>query len=511
MYDQERADWAVKFVRRLKHTKGTWAGKSFNLQPWQEKIIRDLFGTVNEKGARQYRTAYIEIPRKNGKSELGAAIALLLLFGDGEQGAEIYSAAADRDQAAIVYNVAAQMVRQDEALMRRAKVIDSTHRILFGKTNSIYRVLSSEVAGKHGYNAHGIVFDELHTQPNRELWDVLTTSGGTRAQPLVVAITTAGFDRNSICWEQHDYAEKLLRGIIKDPTFYPVIYSAPEDADWADEKVWEACNPGLDSFRDIEEMRALCAKAQQTPALENTFRRLYLCQWTQQDKRWMPIDAWDATAGAVDAAALKGQPCYAGLDLASESDLAAFVLVFPDGAGSYSVLCRFWIPADNIEGRVRKHRVPYVAWRDAGLVRATPGNIIDQDFILREIIELSQEYDIRELAYDRWGAAGLIPRLQGEGLTVVPFGQGFASMAGPTKELMALVLAKKLIHGGDPVLRWMANNMVVRQDAAGNLKPDKAKSTEKIDGMVALVMGLDRAMRHNEQRSVYEERGALVV
>jgi phage terminase large subunit-like protein len=509
LYDKEKADRAVKFVKLLKHTKGEWAGKPFNLRPWQEKIIRDIFGTVNENGKRQYRTVYIEIPRKNGKSELAAAIALCLIYIDDEAGAEVYSAAADRDQASIVFTVAAQMIRQNASLTKRAKIIDSTKRILIHSTNSLYRVLSSDVAGKHGYNASGIIFDELHAQPNRDLWDVLTTSGGTRSQPLNVAITTAGFDRESICWEQHEYARRILEGVISDPTFYAVIYSAGPDEDWTDEEVWKRCNPGLDSFRSIEEMRSLCSKAKQTPALQNTFRRLYLNQWTQQETRWMPLDAWDATAGEVEADDLVGEVGYAGLDLASTNDIAAFVLVFPDSTGYLDILPFFWIPEDNITERIRKDRVPYDVWIREGLIKATPGNVIDFATIREDIKKLAQDFDIKETAYDRWNATQLVTELQDEGLTLFPMGQGFASMAAPTGELMRLTLARKLRHGGNPVLRWMANNMVVKQDPAGNLKPDKGKSREKIDGMVALVMALDRATRNKE--TVYEERGLLTL
>lgn len=503
--NDDRGERAIRFIEKLKHTKGQWAGVPFVLPDWQKDIIRDIFGTIKKDGSRQYRTAYIEIPRKNGKSELGAAIALYLLFGDGEKGAEIYSAAADRDQAAIVFHVAAQMIRQEPSLGKRCKIVDSTKRIVVPGNASYYRAISAEAATKHGYNASGIIFDELHAQPNRELWDVLTTSGGTRRQPLVVAITTAGFDRNSICWEQHEYAENVKKGIVTDPTFYPIIYSASEDSDWTDEKVWRACNPALGDFRDLDEMRSLCEKAKQTPALQNTFRRLYLCQWTQQETRWMPIESWDATAGEVVADDLAGETCYAGLDLASTNDIAALVLVSPDGEGCYDVLPFFFIPEDNIRERCQRDRVPYDVWISEGYIEATPGNIIDDRYIKNRIKELGKKYDIREIAYDRWGAAQIVPEMTDEGFTMIPMGQGFGSMAAPTSELMKLVLARRVRHGGNPVLRWMANNMVVRQDPAGNLKPDKGKSMEKIDGMVALVMGLDRALRNVPL--VYETRG----
>jgi len=500
-------DRAVKFIQSTRHTKGRFAGRPFVLEAWQERIIRELFGKQTDEGVRQYRTAYWELPRKNGKSELAAAIALYLLFGDHEPGAEIYSAAGDRDQAAIVFDVARAMVEQEPELAEMCKMVPSLKRIEVPSTNSFYRVLSAEHATKHGFNAHGVIFDELHTQPSRHLWDVLTTSGGTRRQPVVLAITTAGYDRNSICWEQHDYARKILDGVIDDPTFHPVIYAADADDDWTDESVWHKANPALGSFRDIREMRALCEKAKNVPALQNTFRRLYLNQWTKQESRWLDLAKWRESAGEVYAEDLDGETAYCGLDLASTTDIAAFVMVFPDTEGSYDVLCKFWVPEENIDERSDRDRVPYRQWVDAGIIEATPGDVIDYRYIRQAINELGRRYHIREIAYDRWGATEMVQYLGDDGFELIPFAQGFSSFAAPTKELLRLVLERRLRHGDNPVLTWMADNMVVRQDPSGNVRPDKAKSTEKIDGMVALIMGLDRAIRH--EGTVYESRGIL--
>jgi len=512
VFSEEQADRAVRFIESLTHTKGKWAGVPFSLYPWQrDDIVRPLFGNLREDGTRQYRKAYIEIPRKNGKSELAAAVALKLLLSDGEPGAEIYGAAKDSDQAALVFNVAARMVRQSSRLSAATKIVDSQKRIVFPKQGSFYRAIPADAGGSHGFDASGIVFDELHTQPNRELWDVLTTSTGSRRQPLVFAITTAGYDRNSICYEQHDYAEKVLNAVIDDPSYFAFIRSAPDAADWQDEEVWARANPALGEFRNIEEMRDFAREAAQVPAKQNTFRRLYLNQWTQQADRWLDLSAWDASAGVVDAANLAGRRCYAGLDLASTTDIAALTLVFPPTAedGDFQVLPFFWIPAGNIADRERRDRVPYSQWIGQGLIDATPGDVIDYSAIRLKLEALRERYNIREIAFDRWGATQLAQELDAAGATVIPFGQGFASMSPPTKELMNLVVSRRLRHGGHPVLRWMADNMVVKQDPAGNLKPDKSKSTEKIDGMVALVMALDRATRH--KTSVYETRGISVL
>jgi phage terminase large subunit-like protein len=508
-YNSEIAEQSVKIISQFKQTKGEWAGRPLDLRPWQKDIIRPLFGTLNKDGCRQYRIVYIELPRKNGKTTLAAGIAIYLTFFDGEPGAEVYSAANDRDQASLVFTEAANMIRQEPSLYpKRCRILDSTKRITVYRTRSFYRAISAEAYTKWGYNVHGLIYDELHAAPDRGLWDVLSTSTGSRRQPLIVVITTAGYDRNSLCWELHDYACKVRDGIIKDPTFLAVIYAAPQEADWTNEKVWKACNPALGDFRSLEEMRTLFRKAQENPALEMTFRRLYLNQWTSSVERWMPIDKWDACGGKIDLARLKGRPCYAGLDLSSTIDLTALSLVFPFEDGHYEILMRFWIPEEMAEQIEKRDKVPYRVWAKKGFVIFTEGNVIDYKYIEEELRKLRESFNIKEVAYDRWGAAKLVQDLTEDGFTVVPFGQGFASMSAPTKELMTLVLQKKISHGDHPVLRWNADNMVVGQDAAGNLKPDKAKATQKIDGMVATIMGLDRASRHTEEKkSIYETRG----
>lgn len=513
-FDEQAAQIAVNFFRLLHHSKGEWAGQPFILQDWQrDEIIRPLFGWKRRSdGMRRYRTAYIEVPRKNGKSTLAAGIALLLLFASDEPGAEVYSAAADRDQAAIVFDQAKAMVKAAPQLAKLAEVYK--HSIVVPSTRSVYRVLSADVKTKYGLNAHGVVFDELHAQPTRELWDVLTTSTGSRRQPLVVAITTAGFDRESICWEQHEYARQILEGIIDDPSFFAYIRAADPEDDWLDEEVWAKANPSLGVTVKLDYLRNEARRAQLTPAYQNTFRRLHLNQWTQQSTRWLPLEAWDACGEPFDPRLLEGAPCYGGLDLASSSDIASFVLCFPSEPGEeehYAWLPFFWIPEENMVERARKDRVPYDAWVRDGLITATEGNVIDYGYIVRDIEALGERFNIREIAFDRWGAFQVSQALEGAGFTMVGFGQGFASMAGPTKELLRIVLDGKLSHGGHPVLRWMADNMVVSTDAAGNVKPNKAKSREKIDGIVAGIMALDRAMRHREAGSVYEERGILEI
>ena len=515
LFNPSLAERAITFINMLKHTKGSWYGKNFDLLPWQSDIISDIFGTVKENGYRQYNTAYIEIPKKQGKSELAAAVALYLLAGDGEWGAEIYGCAADRQQASIVFDVACQMVEQCPALKKRIKPIMSQKRLVYTPLNSFYQVLSAESFTKHGLNVHGVVFDELHAQPNRALFDVMTHgSGDARKQPLFFLITTAGTDRNSICWEVHQKAKDILEGRKHDRSFYPVIYGADENDDWSSEEVWYKANPSLGVTVDIDKLYTAYESAKENPAEENLFRQLRLNQWVKQSVRWMPMDAWDKCDFAVDPEALKGRECYGGLDLSSSTDITAFVLVFPpkDEDDKYIILPYFWIPEDTIDVRVRRDHVPYDTWLGRGQVIATEGNVIHYGYIEKFIEELGKKYHIKEIAFDRWGAVQMTQNLEGMGFTVVPFGQGFKDMSPPTKELMKLVLEQKIAHGGNVPLRWMMDNVFVRTDPAGNIKMDKEKSTERIDGAVATVMALDRAIRNQGTTdSIYNDRGIIVI
>lgn len=517
MFDEKKARRVIRFIECLRHTKGEFHGKPFKLLPWQEKIIRDVFGTVRDEdpSMRQYNQVYIEIGKKNGKSELGAALALNMLVNDDEWKAEVYSCASDRQQAAIVFDVAVDMVRQNPTLSKLIKIIPSTRRMVYQPTGSIYQVLSSEVSTKHGLNVSACIFDELHTQPTRALYDVMTQgSGDARKQPLWFFLTTAGTDRNSVCWEVHQKALDILEGRKHDPRFYPVVYGLPDNADWQDEQNWYKCNPSLGYTITIDKVRDAYHKALETPADENMFRQLRLNQWVKQSIRWMPMDKWDECGGVVDPYQLEGRACYAGLDLSSTSDLTTLVLVFPprDENESYMVLPFFWLPEDTLALRVRRDHVMYDQWERQGFIQTTEGNVVHYGAIEKFICELGERYNIREIAYDRWNATMMVQTLEDDGFTMIPFGQGFRDMSPPTKELMRIVLEHRLNHGGHPVLRWNFDNAYVRTDPAGNLKLDKEKSTEKIDGAVALVMALDRAMKNqNGSDSVYDDRGLLLL
>ncbi|MEG1256403.1 terminase TerL endonuclease subunit [Clostridium sp.] len=510
MYDEAKAQRAVNL-----HTKGQWRGVPFDLLPWQDKIIKDIYGNVKENGYRQYNTAYVEIPKKNGKSELAAAIALLMTCGDSEWGAEVYGCASDRQQASIAFDVAVEMVEQCPALKKRIKPIMSMKRLVYKPTNSFYQVLSAEAYTKHGLNVHSVVFDELHAQPNRDLFDVMTKgSGYARLQPLFFLITTAGTDRHSICYEQHQKVVDIIEGRKIDQTFYLVIYGIDDNADWGSEENWYKANPSLGHTIDIEKVRNAYNSARENPAEENIFRQLRLNQWVKQSTRWMPMHVWDECDFNIDIDSLRGRECYGGLDLSSTTDITAFVLVFPPRTSDekYIIIPYFWIPDDNLKLRVRRDHVPYDVWEKQGFVKTTEGNVVHYGFIEAFIEELGTKYNIKEIAFDRWGAVQMVQNLDGMGFTVVPFGQGYKDMSPSSKELMKLTLEKKIAHGGNPVLRWMMDNIYVKTDPAGNIKPDKEKSTEKIDGAVALIMALDRAIRNQGScGSVYDDRGILIL
>ena len=513
-YDKKKADRAVTFIENLCHTKGKWAGTPFWLLPWQEQLIRDIFGIVKPDGNRQFRTAFVEICKKVGKSELAAAVALYLLYADNEPSAEVYGAAADRQQASIVFDVAKQMIEMSPALMKRSKLMGATKRIVNYSNAGYYQVLSAEVGGKHGFSVSGLVFDEIHTQPNRQLYDVLTKgSSDARQNPLHFIITTAGNDRHSIAYELHTKAVDILEGRRVDPTFYPVVYGLKDDEDWEDEENWYKVNPSLGYTVDIERLRDAYREAKQNPADEITFKWLRCNMWVSSTVAWIPDAIYMRGNESIEAASLEGRDCYAGLDLSSTGDITALVLIFPprDENEKYVLLPYFWIPEETIPRRVKANSVPYDIWEKQGYIMATEGNVIHYNFIEKFIMDLSEKYHILEIAVDRWNATQMIQNLEGEGFTIVPFGQGFSSMSAPTKEFYRLLMEGRIIHGGNPVLRWMAGNVVIDTDPAGNIKVTKAKSKEKIDGIVAAIMALDRCIRQEGQSgSVYDERGLLV-
>jgi len=509
-FDSDAAQRVIRFFSLLKHSKGEWAGQVFRLEPWQEFILWNLFGWKwKASKLRRFRTGYIEVARKNGKSTFFAGIGLYLFAYDGEPGAEVYCAATKRDQAKIVWGEARRMVQKSPVLRRK---IDLYRTALTVEENaSKFEPLGADDDTMDGLNPHASIIDELHAHKSRGVWDLLETASGARRQPIQVAITTAGFDKQTICWDQHAYLEKVLDGVLPDETYFGMIYALDTDDSWEEEAVWIKANPNLGISVKWEDLRLQAIRARDLPTQLNSFLRLRMNQWTESSVRWIPPDAWARCDGPVDADGLRGTTCYTGLDLSTTTDLTALIHFFPkECAGDkHKVLCRFFMPQDNVAKRVKQDRVPYDVWIRQGFITATPGNVVDYDYVLKQVADDAETFDVKEIGFDRWGASRIQTQLQDMGLTIVPIGQGYQSLSPPSKELEKIVLSGELAHGGNPVLRWMASNAVVRTDPAGNIKPDKAKSTERIDGIVALVMAIDRASRAGGDVSVYEKRGVL--
>lgn len=448
------------------------------------------------------------MPRKNGKSPFAAGILLLLMLVDREPGAQIYSAAAEREQAAIVFRHASGMINSEPELAGRCKVLRSVKAIEVPAMNTVFKALTADADTKHGLNAHGIVIDELHAHRDGELVDVLMTSTGSRRQPLVVHITTADYDRPSICNTKRDYAAKVRDGLIKDSSFLPVLYEADATVDdWRDQRVWARVNPNLGVSVKLDYLARECQRAQDEPTYENTFKRLHLNMRTEQAERWMQLERWDACK-VSEFPDLRGRRCVAGLDLASRIDVAAFVLLFPPEVygGRWYVKPRFFVPADNARKREKRDRVPYETWGRLGLVNLTPGNVIDYQAIRSQIVLDAKTYRIEQIAADRWNLEALRQQLEAEGgPKFVEFGQGFRDMSEPAKELERLVVSGQLAHDGHEVMRWMVGNVAIKRDEASNIKPDREKSRDKIDGVVALTMAIGRAMRDVPDRPLTAE------
>lgn len=514
-FDKRAAKRATNFFQsEIQHVEGAAAWTDFKLEPWQRKVVRRIFGWKHRSsGARKFRRIFIFIPRKNGKTFLAAGISLYLLFADREQGAQIVCAASDSEQAALTYNVAKENILRNKKLK---KLAGRPYRrsVYVQATNSILKVVSSTPGTKHGTNLHGVVIDELHAQPNQELIDALVTSVGTRKQPLIVYLTTAGYDKNSICGQIYEYATGVHNGTIPDEAFMPVLFAAEKDDDWTLETTWRKANPNLGVTVPVEFLRGECEIAKRMPSYQNTFRRLYLNQWTEQDERWLPMDAWNICGPHFTEESLRGRECFGGLDLSTTTDVAAFVLVFTPQfpEEGIHVISRFWVPQETILERQRKGEAGYFDWARDKFISATEGNVIDYDFIRRDINDLAEIFNVREIAIDRWNATQLATQLTGDGRQVLGFGQGFASMSAPSKFLEVKIMEGTLWHNHNPVLTWMASNAAKEEDAAGNIKPSKKKAKQRIDGIVSLVMALARLSAATAApQSVYKNRGLLVV
>lgn len=522
-YDRKAAKKVVCFFEiELQHIEGQHSGDNFKLERWQRQMLRRIFGWKRRAdGTRKHRRCLLFIPKKNGKSAIAAGLGLYLLLADDEQGSNVVSAAADTEQAELVFKFAKENVARNPKLRR---IVGRTFRrsIVVYDTASSYRVLSSAANTKHGPNLHAVLIDELHALPNRELVDTLVAGVVSRRQPLVMYMTTAGHDQNSICGEVYHYFKKVKDGIIDDPEALPIMFEPDKGDDWRDRKTWYKANPNLGITIQESVMAADCKRAQDQPSEENKFKRLHLNIWTQSDVRWLPMDKWKlcgepfpslnpkAEEGALfNVSELIGKPCYGGLDLASRLDIAALALIFQLNPQRYFALLRFWVPMDTALERQLKGQAPYHDWIRDGFMIGTPGNDIDYDFIETDMVNLGKLYKIREVGYDPWNANQLTHKLNDHhGIKMVPMRQGYGTLSAPCKELETLVTGVKIHHENNPVLNWMASNVCIAEDPAGNIKPNKSKNRNlKIDGIVAKVMGLGRLMVDDKNRSsVYDIR-----
>ena len=511
IFDEAAAAHVVKFFEFLEHSKGEWGGQRFELQPWQQFILANVYGWKQAAtGLRRYRYVYVSCARKQGKTTLAAGLGLYALVADGEPGAEVYTAATKRDQARISHSEAARMVKASPSLRSRIKVFKDNLSV--DETQSKYEPLASDYNSLDGLNISMAVIDELHAWKTRDMWDVIDTSTASRRQPLIFAITTAGHDRHSICWEHHDYSQKVLSGVIDDDSWFGFVASIDEGDDWTDERNWHKANPNLGVSCKIDDLRRKARRAKETPTSLNAFLRLHLGVWTEAESAWLPVETVEACEGRTEIESLLGRPCWAGLDLAATRDLSALVLAFKDDAGGFDLLPFAWAPRDNAQQRERDDRVPYLTWSAQGHLELTEGNVTDYDFILSHIETLAERYDIQTLAFDRFGAAHLVTQMQTAGLPVIQWGQGYLSMSPPTKELERLIISDAVRFPVNPVLRWCLSNVVVEIDPAGNIKPSKRRSTERIDMAVAAIMAIGAAMQAEApEPNVYQSRGLLSV
>lgn len=512
-FDPDAALRPIRFIESFcRHSKGEWAGQPVRLEPWQQFCFWVAFGwRRKDNGYRRFRIVYKKVARKNGKSTETSGLGLHLQVGDGEPGAEVYSAATKKDQAKIIHEEAMRMVRKSPDLAEVLTVVKNN--ISHIDSASKFEPLSADEKTLDGLNVHGGLLDEVHAHPNRGVYDVIETATGARRQPLIWCITTAGIvTQNSIALELEEYGDKVLRGIIQDETFLPLCWDIDEGDDPWDERTWVKANPNLGVSVKVDDLRAKARKARETPAAQNNFFCKHLNVWSNSRSRWLAVERWDACRDEFRVEELHGKECYAGLDLSTTTDISALSLVFPWEGGTYRTLSYFWVPEENADLRARRDRVPYPQWIREGLITATPGNVVDYAFIRHRILEVAKLFKLRELRADPWNAMQLLTQLQEEdGLNVVEHRQGFASMSAPTKQVETLVLAGNLRHLGSPVMRWMFDNVSVKMDPAGNIKPDKEKSAERIDGVVSLIMGVAGAALRVQKTNPYEKGGLFAV
>ncbi len=518
-FDDLAADRAVRFIERFcRHSKGRWAGQLFKLLRWQNFIVRSLFGWKHKSDdRRRFKVAFVQVARKQGKSTLAAAIALLLTIADHEAGAEVYSASTKRDQSKIVFDEAARMVRKAPELLKFCDVIGGkphsrTNNISVERLGSKFEPLSADSDTQDGLNIHGAILDELHQWKDPDMYDVLETGTGARVQPLLFGVTTPGTGQLGICWEQRQHAENVLEQVLEDPTFFTFIAEPEKEADFADPKTWEQGNPSIDVTVRREDLEEKAARAAELISKQNSFRRLHCGQWTEQIDRWINLDVWRECGGAFDPAILEGRPCYLGLDLANTQDLNALAYCFPpiDERPYFYYLLQTFVPSESIKRLSRNLKQPFDHWKAGGWIETTDGDVTDYEVIRKRINQAAKLYDIREIAYDPWNAADLVNRLaENDGYTMVKIGQSTAGMSDPSKRFERVLLLRKLRHGDNPVFTYAAKSVAIWTDANENIKPSRKSSGGKIDPIVAAIMATGRAALHDSAKSIWETEEAV--
>jgi phage terminase large subunit-like protein len=500
-FDRTDAEFAIKCFQFFRHSKGKWAGEVFVLSPWQQFIIWCLFGWKRKGGVRRFKRAYIEVARKNGKSTLLAGIAIILLALDGEQGAEVYSAATKEDQARIVFNEARRMVKSSPEL--KQFILTSRDAISVPDTESVFKPLSADADSLDGLNLHGGIIDELHAHKTREVWDVLDTATGSREQPLLVTITTAGFNQEGICYEVRGHCADLLEGLFEDDSYFAFIACIDPEDNWQDESCWIKANPNLGVSNSLDDLQDKAKRALRTTSARNNFLIKHLCRWTQQAQLWIPIEKWDACASNINLASLAGRDCYVGIDLADKLDLNGICFLFPPHPGEkWRIICQFWMPEDVMQMRCDEGQWHYKQWAEKELLRLTPGNITDYDVIREEFIKIAKTFRILEIGFDPYNATHFATQLATAGYSMVEVPQRMQKLCEASKEFEAMVAGMKIEHDGSPVLRWMAMNVEIEMDKNQNIRPIQPKDRrKKVDGIVAAVTGLSRAIHYTGSSS----------
>lgn len=508
-FDKKAAMRAIRFIEKLKHTKGEWAGQRFRLEPWQQFVLWNIFGWKNADGMRRFRYAYIEIARKNGKTALSAGIGLYMLFADGESRPEVYSAATVKDQAKICFSDAVEIVKATDL---KNYLTPYRNSIVYELKGGTMKPLSSDYGTHDGLNPSCGIIDEFHAHKDSGMFDVIKSAFGARRQPLMFIITTAGFDKSGVCYAYRENVIKVLRGVNEDDSLFGIIYTLDDKSEWDDPKMWIKANPNLGVSLSADYLADQVKDAKNRPEAVRNVMTKNVDLWVDAERTWILDDVWQKCIGTTAPANLKGCACWGGLDLSNVSDITAYVLLFHE-SDRFQLLPHFWIPEEKMLEKIRKENINYDKWVAEGYVTVTPSNVIDYDFVKADILRIVADYDLRTSAYDRWNSSQTIIDLQNEGMECNPFGQGYGSMSAPTKEFEKLVLTGKIEHFGNPVLRWMLASTLVKTDPAGNIKPDKEKSTQKIDGIVAAIMALGEWMtaQADDESNPYENRGLLTL